>query len=623
MQHNYTLVYNTIQDTGLLNYCTSVSTQWRVNFKQLSDEDYGQFFKELAIIIHSTNPRQLLWHVINNIVDIPKCKCGAEVSWVPNSIMYRKTCSSRCARANNARVCKPKSIPWYKDPIRAAEVAKKKKDNCLSKYGVEHSSQRQEIKNKIANTNMSRYGGVAPIASHDVKNKIKSTLIAKYGVDNISKLPETTVKKIETSNRVYGVPHPSQSQVVKDKQHSTMKKRWGTPHALKNSALKEKQHSTNLLRYGSISPFGNSDIRKKSNSTINNKYGVTNFSRLHVTPTTASILDDKLLFEEAVTGHTLTEICNNLHVSLRTILNYATLYDVRDKIATVKVSSYENIISNLLDEYNVAYVKNNRTVIAPYELDFYIPHYNLAIEVGGAYFHCEVSANKNRLYHYNKWKMCRDKNITLLQYFDNDIINNTNIIRSKILRLLGKSLPVVGARKLQLTVINDYASESEFLIRNHLQGPTSKRTLVIAAYYNDVMVGVSTWLIKNDIAELIRFATNIDCSYPGLFSRMLKMFISVSKFKGKLISFSDNRHSNGKLYLTNGFILEHVSAPGYSYTNDFNKFESRLKYQKHKLQKIFKIDEFDQSLSEWDIMQQYGYDRLWDAGQSKWIRYIT
>ena len=47
-------------------------------------------------------------------------------------------------------------------------------------------------------------------------------------------------------------------------------------------------------------------------------------------------------------------------------------------------------------------------------------------------------------------------------------------------------------------------------------------------------------------------------------------------------------------------------------------------YQKHKLKDKFKLLESDlASSTEWSIMQSQGYDRLWDAGQSKWVMQIT
>jgi hypothetical protein len=402
-----------------------------------------------------------------------------------------------------------------------------------------------------------------------------------------------------------------------------MKERYGAEHPLQNPDIKLKQQITNLNRFGHVSPFGSDVIRQHIIDNNIAIYGVQNSSQIQIQPDIYELLQDKYKFELAIVNKTLFDICRTLNVSLRTVLNYLNKYNLRNLVSDVKISSYEIVVAELLDELGVTYIKNCRSVIAPNELDFYIQDYNLAIEVGSSYYHCELSANKDRMYHYNKWKQCADLGITLLQYFDNDILNNFHLIESKIKRLAYKSQPNIGARLLDINILDDFKTESEFLQINHLQGPTSNRNFVLTAYYNDEMVGLTTWLIKDHQAELVRYATNINCAYPGLFSKMENKFIKLTNFKGNLISFSDNRHSNGQLYKSNGFILEHVTKPGYTYTGDYLNFESRLKYQKHKLIEKFDLTEDISNITEWEIMQSQGYDRLWDAGQSKWTKLIS
>jgi hypothetical protein len=41
-----------------------------------------------------------------------------------------------------------------------------------------------------------------------------------------------------------------------------------------------------------------------------------------------------------------------------------------------------------------------------------------------------------------------------------------------------------------------------------------------------------------------------------------------------------------------------------------------MKYQKHKLEKLLPI--FDPLLTEWQNMQNNGYDRIWDCGNDVW-----
>lgn len=47
----------------------------------------------------------------------------------------------------------------------------------------------------------------------------------------------------------------------------------------------------------------------------------------------------------------------------------------------------EEIISKFLAELGVEVIENDRRLIAPLELDFVLPQFNIAIEVNGSYWH--------------------------------------------------------------------------------------------------------------------------------------------------------------------------------------------------------------------------------------------
>ena len=67
---------------------------------------------------------------------------------------------------------------------------------------------------------------------------------------------------------------------------------------------------------------------------------------------------------------------------------------------------------------------NVRSVISPFELDFYLPKYSLAIEVSPTHTHnskygwAKMTKGLDKDYHYNKFKMCEDKGIDLITIFD-------------------------------------------------------------------------------------------------------------------------------------------------------------------------------------------------------------
>ena len=88
----------------------------------------------------------------------------------------------------------------------------------------------------------------------------------------------------------------------------------------------------------------------------------------------------------------------------------------------------------LLITHNISY--NSRKIIKPYELDIYLPDYNLAFEYDGLYWHKEEDDVR-------KDKICKDNNIVLIRikgipknifginyekYIKEEFIKNLNLI---------------------------------------------------------------------------------------------------------------------------------------------------------------------------------------------------
>jgi|688.fasta_scaffold765841_1 hypothetical protein len=109
---------------------------------------------------------------------------------------------------------------------------------------------------------------------------------------------------------------------------------------------------------------------------------------------------------------------------------------------------------------------------------------------------------------------------------------------------------------------------------------------------------------------MIRYCSNKNVI--GGSKKLLSYFIKT--YDPKVItSYSDNRFFNGNMYKSLGFNEESVNI-GYFYT-DYHKRFNRLQFQKHKL-----VEQgHDNNKSEWEIMQQLGYDRIFDCGQTTWV----
>jgi hypothetical protein len=86
-------------------------------------------------------------------------------------------------------------------------------------------------------------------------------------------------------------------------------------------------------------------------------------------------------------------------------------------------SSNEQEIADYISTfYSGECVRNSRNIISPFELDLYYPEKKIAIEFNGDYWHS--SEFKPDDYHYNKFRMCLNNNLTLVSIFESMWLNH-------------------------------------------------------------------------------------------------------------------------------------------------------------------------------------------------------
>ena len=196
---------------------------------------------------------------------------------------------------------------------------------------------------------------------------------------------------------------------------------------------------------------------------------------------------------------------------------------------------------------------------------------------------------------------------------------------SRIKNLLGIYDKVVYARKCEVLEI-DSRTSIEFQNNNHIQGGVHS-SVNIGLYYKNELVSLMTFskprFDKKHEWELVRFCNKIGYHIPGGASKLLKHFEREYNPKS-IVSYADRRwtmNSNNTVYDKLGFKLNSISKPNYWYfkKNDHElKLESRIKYQKHKLKSL--LEHFDSSKSEWENMNDNGYNRIFDCGNLVYIK---
>ena len=275
-------------------------------------------------------------------------------------------------------------------------------------------------------------------------------------------------------------------------------------------------------------------------------------------------------------------------------------------------------------------LKNREILSDKKELDIYISSKNIAIEYHGLYWHSTSWNDKTKDYHLKKTIGCEENGIQLIQIYEDEWYSKQEIIKSRLLNLLGKNKFIIGARKCKIKQVT-VEEERIFLNNNHLQGYIAS-TICYGLYWlspinnKEYLVALMSFgpLRKNlgssnqeGHYELYRFVTAKNFSIPGGASRLFKHFIK--KFNPKqIISFADRRWStniNKNLYEQIGFKFDSYTEPGYFYLLH-GKRVNRFSLRKDILITKYGCPE---NISEKEFCEKQNWPRIYDSGQLKYI----
>lgn len=453
-----------------------------------------------------------------------------------------------------------------------------------------------------------------------IKSRLEKTVktnLKKYGVKWSSQDPVIREKQKKTCRKKYGVDSPLQSDQVRSQIKDSLLERHGVTTPFLSTNIQEKARETWRQKYGADNPSKNKEVQNKIASSIRKKYGANTYAEaVNLSQEALLVLSDKDQVESYLQQYGNVLAASKIGIDVTSFYRRLRSLGLEHYINR-RSSQAESIIAATLDKLGLFYERNSRRIIPPKEVDFYLPEYNLAIEVNGIYWHS--SANQpDPKYHHNKWLGCREKGVTLLSYTDTEIYEKLNIIAAKLRYMASVNKKVIGARQCKVSAISK-EDEFQFLDDYHLQGRLYSRHGSLGAYYNGKLVAVLNWALRPKYLEITRYASDLSlgASFPGLFSKMVKAMLRQTEYAGDVVSFSDNDHSNGNMYRQSGFIEVAVLGPTYWYTNDFVLLENRQKYMKSKIQKQFGIDVSQQT--EKELMEDLGYARYYDSGKIKWV----
>ena len=440
---------------------------------------------------------------------------------------------------------------------------KKKITKAFEKYEGGHPLRDSKVRKKIDKTNMERYGTTIPMNSPVMQKQIRENCLNEYGVDHPMKRQDVIAKRVDSykqnCKKKYGVENTSQLPETKRKISSSKRK----------SCWSIVQRTAEINNMEILSTFDNY---------------IQNNNFLYRCKKCNSVFEMDLR-----PGHAICRTCNPKHEF---------------------VSNKERSVAEWIESiYSGTVITSDRTMIAPYELDIYIPERKLAIEFDGAYWHSEKFKNKD--YHQHKSLLCMKKDIRLIHIPELIWEYKQDIIKSIIENALGIFHQRIFARKCSVKTIssNEYKN---FLEENHIQGAINSKHKY-GLFHNNELVAVigygASRFVKGE-NELHRFCIKKGFNIPGAFSKLLKH----SGFHGS--SYIDLNYFNGSGYLKNNFKFVKTTEPNYIWINpETGQTYSRYQTQKHKLSKLLKY--FDSELSETQNMELHGFTKIYDAGNMK------
>ena len=540
--------------------------------------------------------RQRIWHILNNTKTPPLC-ATCKINYTKwNKKAYLINCSNICAAKNITRL-------------------KKIKRTNLKKYGVENPFQNEIIKEKIKKTNLDKYGVDNYSKTKECQEKFKKTNLDKYGVDNYSKTKECQEKIKKTNLDKYGVSNPFQNEEIKDKIKKNMLINHGVEHALQNKEIQDKMKKTMLINHGVEHALQNKEIQDKMKKTMLINHGVEHALQKRIPKEILKKLNNKDWLENELKEKTLISISEELNISPATLSKYCRKLNItlRNKSRS---QAEQDVLEFCQNMYSSKIILNSKKIIAPYEIDLYFEQEQIGIEYNGLYWHSEL-CGKDKNYHINKTTLCLEKNIRLIHIFEHEWLYKQNIIKSRLNSILHNTFKIYG-RKCTIASVSK-ADTKEFLNNNHMQGHIGFQ-YSYGLYYNNKLISIMTFgkprFNKTHEYELLRFCTILNHTVVGGASKLYRHFIKTHSPQS-IISYCDLRLGTGNVYKQIGMNFSHVTKPNYWYFNKNSMHVySRIKFQKHKLKKLLPI--FDENLTEWENMQNNGWNRFWDCGNSVW-----
>lgn len=286
-------------------------------------------------------------------------------------------------------------------------------------------------------------------------------------------------------------------------------------------------------------------------------------------------------------------------------------------------SKPEDCIAEFLSQYTRV-ERRNRKILAPKEVDIWLPEHRIAIEHHRLYWHSQERVGN---LHREKWEMATKLGVRLIQIFEDEWLKRRQVVEGRLLALIGEC-ESYNARKLTLRNAPN-ADARALLDLTHTQGVGSATPISIGLYEGGTLVALGVFgqarvgavaPIGDNGWEVLRYASL--GRVRGGFGKILKAF-ERETHPDYVVSYCDLRYGDGSLYAATGFTLESITAPDYWWAD----LKTTTRIPRYATQKI-KLAKPNHPLHKWyspdrterEICEAAGLKKILGVGNQKWVK---
>lgn len=477
------------------------------------------------------------------------------------------------------------------------EVRNKQKQSCLKKYGTVTPLLNDKCKEKTKKTcrqkfNNDSFAGSeqykrrikSPFSKEEVQQKIKETKTKRYGKSYSKKIFELHRQKIQNLNiEKYGVPYLLMNKQIYLKTNEKMKQKYGVDNYLSTQQFQKIKYMRTWKRIQSWNDFVIPlfDFEDYDGKDIQYKWQCVRCKgQFHSKIYTTGLGKDRSVPR--------CQNCFPLH-----------------KQSFAEKQLFDFIVSN----YDGEVLKNDKSLISPYQIDIYIPEKKLAIQFDGFYWH--NTFHKDKDYHLMKTTLCERNNIRMIHVFQHQWQTKKDLVKSYLKSVFGVFRHEICASDCCVKEITEEQS-SKFLQQNHLFG-NKKSTIQFGLYFDQELVFVMTFcekiFNKKRVYELVRFGSKIDYNVIGSMSFLFNHFVELKKCS--IISYVDRRYVEDDIYKVLGFKRIKETKPECCFYKNAKSIE---RFTRKELKEYLQQN-YDQNLTDEQNLLLNGYNMVYDCGE--------